>query len=315
MATTTNLGMTLVSASQSQKETTVNNALYKIDALLNRAAEDKDLATPPGSPAEGDLYIVASSGTGDWSGHDGDIAYYLNSAWAFIDPNEGLTVWVADEDALYTFDGSAWVSSGKNIQNAALLGINTTADSTNKLAVASVAILFTNIGDDCQVKINKAAAGDTASFLFQTNFSGRAEFGLTGDDDFHLKVSPDGSSFYEAFVIDKDTGDAAFQQFVGLGTATELTIASGAVTATRSSHTIDNESDAASDDLDTISGGTTGDMLILQAENTARTVVLKDGTGNLKLAGDFSLDNTEDRIMLIKDGSNWVEISRSDNGA
>ena len=43
-------------------------------------------------------------------------------------------------------------------------------------------------------KLSKESASKTLSLLFQDNFSGRAEVGLTGDDDFHLKVSADGSS-------------------------------------------------------------------------------------------------------------------------
>ena len=61
-----------------------------------------------------------------------------------------------------------------------------------------------------QIKINKAAAADTASFLFQTAFSGRAEIGMTGDDDFHFKVSPNGTTFNEAILINKTTGACTF---------------------------------------------------------------------------------------------------------
>jgi hypothetical protein len=46
--------------------------------------------------------------------------------------------------------------------------------------------------------------------LFQTAFSGRAEYGLAGDDDFHVKVSPDGSTWHEAMIVDKDTGAVSF---------------------------------------------------------------------------------------------------------
>lgn len=102
---------------------------------------------------------------------------------------------------------------------------------------------------------------------------------------------------------------------LNIGTPTELTIGTGAVTVTRSRHTIDTESDAASDDLDNISGGTTGDILIISAVNDARTVVAKDATGNLQLNGDFSMDNSQDRLVLEYEGTNWIELSRSDNGA
>lgn len=100
-----------------------------------------------------------------------------------------------------------------------------------------------------------------------------------------------------------------------LGSFFELTISSGAITVTASAHTVDTQSDAASDDLDTISGGSTGQILIIAAANSARTVVAKDGTGNLKLAGDCTLDNAEDTLTLIFNGTNWLEIARSDNGA
>lgn len=107
MTTTTNLGITLVEQAQAQKEVTVNAALVRLDALLNRGALDKDLATPPGSPASGDVYIIAASATGDWAGHDDEIAYF-EQVWRFVAPNEGMTLWVADEDELYTYDGAGW---------------------------------------------------------------------------------------------------------------------------------------------------------------------------------------------------------------
>ncbi len=89
---------------------------------------------------------------------------------------------------------------------APMLGANATPDATNRLAVSSAASLFNHAGNGHQQKINKAAATDTASQLYQTNFSGRAEFGLTGDDNFHIKVSPDGSSWKDALQIDRSTG-------------------------------------------------------------------------------------------------------------
>ncbi|MCH2547057.1 MAG: DUF2793 domain-containing protein [Alphaproteobacteria bacterium] len=110
MATTPNLGMTLVEQSQAQKEITVNMAFTRIDALLNGHGLDKDLAVPPASPAEGDMYIIASGATEDWAGHDGEIAYF-EQIWRFIVPNSGMTLWVADESRFYVYDGAAWVAN------------------------------------------------------------------------------------------------------------------------------------------------------------------------------------------------------------
>lgn len=99
-----------------------------------------------------------------------------------------------------------------------------------------------------------------------------------------------------------------------VGTGSELTIATGVITTTKSYHYVDTEGDAATDDLDTINGGSIGDTLTLRAQDINRTVVLKDGTGNLRMNGDFSLDNTTDTISFIFD-TVWLETSRSDNGA
>lgn len=227
---------------------------------------------------------------------------------------------MADEDSLITYDGTNWIAP--SLQNVPLLGVNTTADAINKLAVASAAILFNNIGNGCQIKINKAATGDTASFLFQTNFNGFAELGTTGDDDFHLKVSDDNFvTTYEAFIVDNTSGDTAFKEnltaekmlkvdgFLRLPLASELTIASGAVTATKSHHKIDTESDAATDDLDTISGGSEGDFLVIEAANAARTVVVKHATGNIYTfsGADITLDDYGKAAKFFHDGTNWIE--------
>lgn len=99
-----------------------------------------------------------------------------------------------------------------------------------------------------------------------------------------------------------------------LGDFSELTIASGVITVTTSAHTVDTEADAGSDDLDSISGGTTGQILVLRAANGGRTVNLIDGLP-LRLSGDCALDNAEDTITLICQGSTWYEIARSNNGA
>jgi hypothetical protein len=210
MANTTNLNIPLVASNQAQKEVTVNAAISALDAILNCGAIDRALNTPPGSPTAGDLYIIGGSPSGAWASNANDIAYYL-TAWNFINPNEGMTIWVNDENMQYTWDGAAWVSTiSGSLQNLSGVGINATSDSTNKLSVNSDAVLFNNNGTSSQVKVNKNAAGNTASHLFQTGFSGRAEFGLIGDDDFQVKVSADGSSWFQAYVISKSSGSINF---------------------------------------------------------------------------------------------------------
>lgn len=113
--------------------------------------------------------------------------------------------------------------------------------------------------------------------------------------------------------IDGTFGDLTANNFLKVAVGAELTIASGVITVTSSYHTVDTEADASTDDLDTINGVADGVFLYLAAANSARTVVLKDGTGNLSLAGDFSMDDANDRILLIGGASSWFEVARSDN--
>lgn len=217
MSTTSHLSIPLVLSSQSQKEITVNEALVTLDAILNTGVVSRVVSAPPPSPDNGELYIIGPSPSGVWEDRENQVAYFQDS-WRYITPQEGLEFWVNDEDKRYSFDGSNWVESVQlaegDFQNLALLGVNATADSTNKLTVKSNAVLFATDSGNVQLKVNKPGSSDTASYLFQTGYSGRAEFGLIGDDDFQLKVSPDGSSFVQSMVIDKDNGNIDFKQDV-----------------------------------------------------------------------------------------------------
>lgn len=206
---TPNLALPYIMAAQAQKHVTHNEALRALDCLIQLSVLDRDLASPPSSADNGARYIVAASPTGAWAGRTNDIAAYQDGAWAFFTPEEGWISWVADEDLALAWDGSTWIDitgTSLSINPTPLVGVNATADTTNRLSVSSAASLFNHDGAGHQQKINKNAAVDTASQLYQTNFSGRAEIGLTGDDNFHFKVSADGSSFVDALILDKTTG-------------------------------------------------------------------------------------------------------------
>lgn len=207
MEQSANLQLPYIMPSQAQKHVTHNEAIRTLDALVQPAILDRDLATPPASPADGDRYLVAVGGTDAWAGKDGNVAAWQDGAWAFLAPNAGWLLWVVDETRLIGFDGTAWIDAAVHSVNPApLVGVNVTADATNRLAVKSPASLFDEEAGDHRLKINKAAPGDTASLVFQSGYSGRAEFGLAGDDDWHVKVSADGAVWTEALTVDRATG-------------------------------------------------------------------------------------------------------------
>ena len=143
------------------------------------------------------------------------MAAWQDGAWRFYAPQAGWIAFVVDELQLYHFDGSAWPPGrarhhqppepdvprcrhygGRDellqheAQQRAARGQNGRGGRHRRPARQALE------GD----------GGEDRSYLFQTNFSARAEFGLAGDDDFHLKVSPDGAAWTEALLVDRATG-------------------------------------------------------------------------------------------------------------
>ena len=201
------LGLPYIAPQQAQKHVTHNEAIRSLDVLVQPAVKSRTTATPPGSPAIGDTYIVAPSATGAWAGKDGKIATHVDAGWDFITPANGWLAYVNDTAQIAICQAGAWsplVTTGGT--SLAKLGINATADLTNRLAVAADASLFTHDGTSHRLKINKNAAAQTASVLFQDAFTGHAEFGLAGDDDFRLKVSDDGSTWFDALAVARTSG-------------------------------------------------------------------------------------------------------------
>jgi hypothetical protein len=220
MTQSPNLALPYLAAAQAQKHVTVNEALRLLDAVVMLAVLDRDLAAPPASPADGARYIVGAGATGAWAGHVGTIAAWQDGAWAFIAPRPGFLAYVVDEAALVVWDGTSWQTAGGGapsvLDNLTRLGVGTAADATNPFAAKLNNALWTaktaaEGGDGAlRYKMNKESAAATLSLLMQTGYSGRAEIGLTGDDDLHVKVSPDGAAWIEAIRIDKASGRVAF---------------------------------------------------------------------------------------------------------
>ncbi|MEP5154749.1 DUF2793 domain-containing protein [Planktotalea sp.] len=209
-SSTSILGLPYIQPAQAQKHVTHNEALRVLDALVQMVVLARDLTVPPVSVETGDCYLVASSAQGAWTGHDAEIAIYENGVWSFIAPLTGWQAYDTAQGVRVTFDGTDWVSD--EVTTVDTLGINAVADGFDRLSVASDAVLLNHAGSNHQLKINKAAVSDTASLLFQTGFSGRAEMGLAGNDDFSFKVSADGATWFEALRIDAATGGVTFGQ-------------------------------------------------------------------------------------------------------
>lgn len=212
---TPRLGLPWLMPAQAQKHVTVNESLGRLDALTQCSVVSRSISAEPSDPAEGAAYILPTAPTGpSWGGFAAqDIAYFQDAAWRRVSPRSGLLGWVQDEQRLVVFDGSAWIGLQEAItalDNLETLGVGTAADGTNPFSAKLNAALWTAkfVGEggsgDLRYTLNKEAAGNTVSLLFQSGWSGRAELGLAGDDAFRLKVSGDGAAWTDAMIADSD---------------------------------------------------------------------------------------------------------------
>lgn len=244
MENTARLGLPYLIASQAQKHVTHNDALRDLDALVQLAAKDIGVNAMPSAPEEGDRYIIGREPVGDWAFYADHLASYQDGYWAYFTPREGWQCWLESTASIYIFTEGAWLAlaSGGAMTGAEMFGINTEADSTNRFAVKSDAVLLSHDditpgNGDVRLVLNKANEIGTASLLFQTGYSGRAELGLTGNDALSLRVSHNGADWQNGFAIDPQTAAVCF------GTTTDFTQAlnvTGADPILRVSNTADN---------------------------------------------------------------------------
>ena len=196
---TTHLRLPFILPAQAQKHVTHNEALLRLDGIVHLAVKD-ELATPPAAPSDGDCYLVADAATDAWNGRAGLLAIRQDGAWDFAEPMEGWRAWFIPTRSIRVFSDGLWQDALPSAAHFEELGIGATADAFNRLAVSSPASLFNHAGEGHQIKVNKESAAQTASLLFQSGWTGHAEMGLAGNNDFSIKVS-DGSDWKTGLAI------------------------------------------------------------------------------------------------------------------
>lgn len=218
MADTTRLGLPLLAAAQAQKHVTHNEALLLLDGLVHLAVSSRGNTAPPAVPAEGERVLVGGAPTGAFAGEAGKIAAFDDGAWRFLQPRAGWIAHVASDGVLLLHDGTAWRALETALRRLAdldSLGVGTSPDATNRLAVRSDAVLLSarEAGEgsgSLRLVLNRSVPAGAATQLYQTGWSARAETGLAGDDRWRLRVSADGSAWRDALVADPATGTVAF---------------------------------------------------------------------------------------------------------
>jgi hypothetical protein len=111
--------------------------------------------------------------------------------------------------------------------------------------------------------------------------------------------------------MEAGSGFVRFSSFAGC--AVSFPTIAGGVLVAESGYVVPAPQSGTTDDVDTIDGGFDGAVLIVTG-SAGKVLTFRDGIGNLKLGGDRVLDAFEDALMLVRRGSDWIELSFSSNG-
>lgn len=210
-----NLNLPFLAPAQALKHITHNEALVQLDEIVQLSVLQSDLTDPPQAPQDGDRFIIAANAGGSWTGREGEIAVWRDGSWQYQSPKTGWRAYDQTLQTMLVFDGADWSSLTTETDSAPQFGVNTSADSGNRFAIKSDAILHSHDdvtpgSGDVRHVLNKTGEAATGSFLFQSAYSGRAEIGLMGNNDLAFKVSADGVSWLTAMVINHQTGEVTF---------------------------------------------------------------------------------------------------------
>jgi len=213
------LGLPYVAAGQLSKHVTVNEAMARLDGLVQMCIESRSLSAQPPDPADGSLYLLPNNASGAaWTGRPaGVLMRFEAGGWSPFLIARGQVAWLRDEALLILYTGSGWIAaaSGGSSDSLPMLGIGTPSSATNPLSVRANSVLLTARPEsesgtgDMRLTLNRDTISDTGSLLFQTGYSGRAEIGLTGSTGLDIKTSPDGLTWTQALRIDTATGLAS----------------------------------------------------------------------------------------------------------
>lgn len=215
--TSTRLNLPYIFSGQAQKHVTHNEAIVDLDTLVHLCVEAQLVNETVADPQDAQAWIVGPDPSEAWQNHSLEIAVWRDGGWRFYTPLAGFSAYVKSDDKTILFDGEIWKDIANNDQaedvtQLPFLGLNAGASEYERLAIKTNSVLMSHDdvrpgSGDMRLKVNKGASGNTASLLFQNNWSGRAEMGLAGEEAFSIKVSSDGGSWNTALKIDPSTGN------------------------------------------------------------------------------------------------------------
>lgn len=116
---TPRLGLPYLAAGQAQKHVTLNEALSRLDGLVQPAVASRATAAQPASPVDGALYILPAGAAGaEWSGRAaGTLMRFEAGAWEALAVQPGFLAWIADEQVLAVWTAAGWTALSSTFRN------------------------------------------------------------------------------------------------------------------------------------------------------------------------------------------------------
>jgi len=162
------LALPYLAAGQMQKHVTLNEALTRLDAIVQTVVASRTTTAQPGAPDDGSLWILPPAATGsDWSTRPGGaLVRAEGGGWTVVEVGEGLIALVADADEVVVRHGGNWVELGARLgvaQALDRLGVGTTADAANPFAARLNTALWTALEAAAGAGPGRSARPDPAS--------------------------------------------------------------------------------------------------------------------------------------------------------
>ncbi|MFP5296225.1 MAG: DUF2793 domain-containing protein, partial [Alphaproteobacteria bacterium] len=175
------LGLPYLAAGQMQKHVTLNEALTRLDALVQLRVESRSTVEPPADPGDGSLFIVPEAG--GWPGFAaGDLVRAEGGAWTRVEVPPGALAWVGDAGRCLVREGDGWTPLAERlgeIRDLDRFGLGATPDAANPFLVRLNNALWTareaaaGGNGDLRLVLNKETPGDVLSLLLQSGWNGR----------------------------------------------------------------------------------------------------------------------------------------------
>ena len=96
----------LLAAGQAHKELFHNEALARIDVLIQPVVQSIEADPTNIVPSPGQAWLVGTGATEEWLGHDDEIAGWSDNGWLFIAPLQHMHIYVESIGCLAVFRDS-----------------------------------------------------------------------------------------------------------------------------------------------------------------------------------------------------------------